>query len=126
MTAVAASLALMLYTAPMKGAEQFAALASSGSAGATYLVRVGADGRATVVAVGDTAVPQGRSLELWALRSGATVPVSMGLMPDSGRASLILPLAEGTKLLVSQEPQGGSPTKLPTGPVVYAGQLTGL
>jgi anti-sigma-K factor RskA len=29
-------------------------------------------------------------------------------------------------LMVSLEPRGGSPTGQPTGPVLYAGRLTGL
>ena len=33
---------------------------------------------------------------------------------------------EATQLLVSLEPLGGSPTGLPTGPVLFAGTLTKL
>jgi anti-sigma-K factor RskA len=50
----------------------------------------------------------------------------MGLLPDSGRKPLTISAQSGTQLLVSQEPEGGSPTKAPTGPVVYAGKLTGI
>lgn len=125
--AIAASLAFLLYTKPITGPEPLvAALSPYGQPGATFLVRVGPNGVATVVAVANTNVPQGRSLELWAVAAGATAPVSMGLLPESGRAQLSLKVAPGTQLLVSQEPAGGSPTKQPTGPVVYAGQLTGI
>lgn len=102
-----------------------AALSPYGSPGATFLVRVGPGGTATVVAVGSLDVPQGRALELWAV-NGTAAPVSMGLLPDSGRKTLSIPQGAGTQLLVSQEPAGGSPTKAPTGPVVYAGTLTGI
>ena len=125
--AVAASLAFLLYTAPLAGPEPLmAALSPMNTPGATFLLRVGADGVATVVAVGNTNVPQGRSLELWAVAAGTPAPVSMGLLPESGRARLSIKLPPGTQLLVSQEPAGGSPTKQPTGPVVYSGQLTGI
>lgn len=125
--AVAASLAYLLYYKPAPGPEPLmAALSPYGAPGATFLVRVGADGTATVVAIGDTKLPPGRALELWALASGATAPVSLGLLPESGRAQLTVPAQPGTQLLVSQEPAGGSPTKQPTGPVVYAGRLTGI
>ncbi len=67
-------------------------------------------------------VPSGRDLELWALPSGAVRPRSLGVLPASGRR-LGATLAPGTRILVSLEPTGGSPTGLPTGPVVYAGQL---
>ena len=126
--AIAASLALLLFNKPVPGpaAPLMAALSPYGAPGATFLVRVGADGAAVIVAVGATSVPAGRSLELWAVAAGATAPVSMGLLPESGRVRLTVPNQAGTQLLVSQEPAGGSPTKLPTGPVVYAGQLTGI
>ncbi len=125
--AIAAGLAFLLFTAPVRGPEPLiAALSPYGGPGATFLVRVGADGAATVVAVGDTAVPQGKSLELWALTAGATAPVSMGLLPERGRAQLTVPAQAGTQLLVSQEPVGGSVSKQPTGPVVFAGKLTGI
>lgn len=123
--AIAASLAVLLYTKTLAGPEPLiAALSPYGGPGATFLVRVGADGAATVTAVGDTNLPQGKSLELWAVTAGSTVPVSMGLLPANGRATLTVPAQSGTQLLVSQEPDGGSPTKQPTGPVVYAGTLT--
>ena len=124
--AIAASLAFLLYTKPVAGPEPLiAALSPYGQPGATFLVRVGPDGAASIIAVANTNVPQGRSLELWAVAAGGA-PVSMGLLPESGRAKLSIPVAPGTQLLVSQEPAGGSPTKQPTGPVVYAGQLTGI
>lgn len=122
--AVAASLAFMMYARP-PAEPLVAALSPLNSPGATFLVRVGADGAATVVAVGAPDVPRGRSLELWAVAAGASGPVSMGLLPANGRVRLTIKLPPGTKLLVSQEPEGGSPTKAPTGPVVYGGELTG-
>jgi anti-sigma-K factor RskA len=130
--AIAASLAMLLYNKPVApAAPLIAALSPYGAPGATFLVRVGADGAATIIAVGAASVPAGKSLELWALKAGATTPVSLGLLPESGRIRLMLPIQAGatqggTQLLVSQEQEGGSPTKLPTGPVVYAGQLTGI
>jgi anti-sigma-K factor RskA len=36
---------------------------------------------------------------------------------------LTTPPPEGAQLLVSQEPKGGSPTGLPTGPVLYGGTI---
>ena len=129
--ALAASLGFLLLnrpaTTPGAGPEAvMAALSPIGAPGATFLVRVGADGTATIVAVGAVTVPSGRSLELWAVAEGTSVPVSLGLLPASGRVELSIRNAVGTKLLVSQEPAGGSPTKQPTGPVVHAGVLTGV
>ena len=67
----------------------------------------------------------GRSLELWALPRGAQ-PRSLGLVSDQ-KAMLRLAavadqaLGDVPTLAVSLEPQGGSPTGQPTGPVLYTG-----
>ncbi len=67
----------------------------------------------------------GKSLELWALpKSGA--PKSLGLL-SKGEGTLKLAaaadqsLADVPALAVSLEPQGGSPTGAPTGPVLLSG-----
>ena len=121
---VAAVLGGLLLGRPATPAQSLvAALSPSNAPGARFLIQVGPDGKATVVAVGNTAVPQGRSLQLWAV-AGSAAPVSMGLLPAAGRAQLTIPVPPGTSLLVSQEPAGGSPQPGPTGPVVYQGTLT--
>ncbi|MBW4090131.1 MAG: hypothetical protein HIU82_03330 [Proteobacteria bacterium] len=68
------------------------------------------------------AVPPGREMELWALPQGAHQPRPLGALPPAGRR-LAVPLRPGTEIMVSLEPAGGSPTGLPTGPVLYAGRL---
>lgn len=126
--ALAAGMGFLLLQKPPAGpAPQplLAALSPYGSPGATFLVRVGPDGRPTVVAVGNATVPAGRTLQLWAV-AGSAAPVSVGLIPATGTATFGVPVAAGTQLLVSQEPAGGSPQAGPTGPVVYAGRLVGL
>lgn len=72
--------------------------------------------------------PEGHSYEMWMLPDGSP-PVSMGSM-DGAQVVVIdaarLLGASGGKLpslAVSVEPQGGSPTGLPTGPVVASGAL---
>lgn len=74
-------------------------------------------------------VPSGRVAQLW--RIGADgVPHSLGLLAGQGTTALTLSaadreaLAAGATLAISIEPPGGSPTKLPTGPVVATGALT--
>lgn len=124
-TAVAAGLAFIaLRPAPPPQPGYLAALSPAGAAGATFLVRVGADGTAVVVAAVPPNTPAGRSLQLWALDVGSTLPVSLGVLPSDGRARLRVPPRAGTQLLVSQEPEGGSTTGQPTGPVVYQGAVT--
>lgn len=72
-----------------------------------------------------------RVLELWAIPAGGK-PISLGLMPASGKGRIPLSKAQQAlltaplTLAVSLEPQGGSPTGQPTGPVLYQGQLASL
>jgi anti-sigma-K factor RskA len=71
-----------------------------------------------------TNVPQGHSLELWYIGNHEP-PKSMGLIDKADRS---IPWPAGAAIdkadfAVSVEPEGGSPTGAPTGPVVYSGQL---
>ncbi|REH40174.1 anti-sigma-K factor RskA [Paraperlucidibaca baekdonensis] len=72
--------------------------------------------------------PAERSLQLWALDASGT-PHSLGVLNlQDDRAILTLSLAErewlrtATLLAISDEPAGGSPTPLPTGPVIFTGK----
>ena len=55
--------------------------------------------------------------------------MSLGLLPAAGNATLALSTAQlavlgnTPTLAVSVEPAGGSPTGLPTGPVIYTAPL---
>ncbi|MEQ1956348.1 anti-sigma factor [Mesorhizobium yinganensis] len=70
----------------------------------------------------------GKDFQLWMIE-GSNAPVSMGVIPVG--ASVHLPvdtaarekLAAGSKLAISLEPVGGSPTGQPTGPVLSVGDL---
>ena len=72
--------------------------------------------------------PAGKSAQLWMI-GGDGVPRPMGLLASTGPSKMVLPadkrakLSEGVTLAVSVEPVGGSPTGLPTGPVVASGKL---
>jgi anti-sigma-K factor RskA len=81
-----------------------------------------------VTAVGTPADQPGKSYELWMLPDGGS-PVSLGILPAAGEASVTLSdaqfaaLARTPAIAVSLEPAGGSPTGLPTGPVLYTAPL---
>ena len=74
-------------------------------------------------------LPPGKSHELWALPEGGGAPVSLGLMPHTGdhhrvlTASQRAALAGSKQIAVSLEPEGGSPTGAPTGPVLLVAPL---
>jgi anti-sigma-K factor RskA len=74
-------------------------------------------------------IPLANSYELWMLPGGGAAPVSLGLLPVTGDALLPLDaqahavLAQTPTLAVSLEPAGGSPTGLPTGPVLFTAPL---
>jgi anti-sigma-K factor RskA len=82
----------------------------------------------SVKAIARVDVPADRALELWMLPQGAN-PRSLGLIDAAGvaRVTLSAPADEALRnipaLAVSLEPRGGSPTGLPTGPVLYSGPV---
>ncbi len=82
-----------------------------------------AHGQMTVVAGGNYPQIGQHSMELWWISPQG--PVALGLLPVQGKGSMTLPkelLAQGgITLAVSLEPQGGSPTGKPTGPVLISG-----
>ena len=70
----------------------------------------------------------GTTWEMWMLPRGKAAPVSMGLFTiDADQTMRIKPtLAERMEgaygMAMSVEPEGGSPTGAPTGPVIFKGQ----
>ena len=70
----------------------------------------------------------GRDFELWVMENDQP-PVSLGVIPDGSTVHLAVDQAlrarieQGAVFAISLEPQGGSPTGKPTGPVVAAGDL---
>ncbi|HEY6125899.1 MAG TPA: anti-sigma factor [Steroidobacteraceae bacterium] len=74
-------------------------------------------------------LPPGKAHELWALPEGGGTPVSLGLMPHTGDHHRVLTasqrsaLAGSRQIAVSLEPEGGSPTGAPTGPVLLVAPI---
>lgn len=91
---------------------------------ATYIDRA----RLSVEVTGAVKPEPGRDYELWALPEGGA-PVSLGLMPQGGKlqrgltAVQIKALRVSPKVAVSLEPEGGSRTGAPTGPVLFVADL---
>jgi anti-sigma-K factor RskA len=76
-----------------------------------------------VSATGGYALPSSECLELWVIGDDGQ-PVSLGVLPMDGEGQMDMPrgvnMPAKPTLAVSKEPIGGSPTGLPTGPVILA------
>ncbi|HET7680042.1 MAG TPA: anti-sigma factor [Xanthobacteraceae bacterium] len=125
----AASLAVVYVAVAPSRAPLVATLDASGRTG--FLATVESGRRAiTIIPASLTNVDQ-RALELWLIAPGDQ-PRSLGLI-EAGRpvritvpADLAGRVTANAALAVSLEPQGGSPTGAPTGPVIASGALTNL
>jgi anti-sigma-K factor RskA len=86
------------------------------------------DTRAGVIRIRSlaTETPVGKSLELWHVPEGRA-PRSLGILKAGADAQTIRDaMARGPVggiIAVSVEPEGGSPSGAPTGPIVYKGRL---
>lgn len=131
--AAAAVAALAIYVAvplvnpPAPHEMMVASLAAEGSEVKYMIMYDAAAGEIGLSHVaGDRVV--GKDFELWMIEGNAP-PVSMGVIPVGTTMKMPVKenmrdkLAAGAVLAVSLEPAGGSPTGLPTGPVVAAGDL---
>lgn len=89
------------------------------------------NGTVQIEVVAATDIPTSQVLQLWSIpRAAGAPPRSLGLLPARGQVQLPLgdpSLFDGADALaVSVEPAGGSPTGLPTGPVILQGKLIRL
>ncbi|HEX4870709.1 MAG TPA: anti-sigma factor [Nevskiaceae bacterium] len=103
----------------------YVALLQAPQSGAQWTISVLPGQKLMRVSAAAQAFPldQQHSLELWGIGPAGT-PVSIGVLPLDGRHEMALPEAlaaaieRSLTLAVSLEPQGGSPTGAPTGPVL--------
>jgi len=128
----AASLAALAYLARLPTANEplVAKLEASGGP-ARFVAAIVSGGRGLTIVPASLPDLDRRVLELWLIAPGDH-PRSLGLI-EPGRpvhislpAELIPRVAPDATLAVSLEPLGGSPTGLPTGPVIASGKLTNL
>jgi len=128
--AAAALVAVTLLLPSLRDTTPAAYVAVLSDAKTNRAVLVATAGQADKVLRVNTLDPSiqvsGRSLELWALpRDGK--PKSLGVIGAAHRGELRLDapadksLGNVPALAISLEPQGGSPTGQPTGPVLYSG-----
>jgi anti-sigma-K factor RskA len=120
----------VLLTRPPEQPPLVATLAPQ-TGGPAFVATIDRERRLVTVVPAAFAQQPGRVPELWLIPPGAA-PRSLGLLNPAQPVALIistelLPHANpNSALAVSIEPPGGSPTGLPTGPVVASGRLTAL
>lgn len=89
-----------------------------------------ADGRMKIVPAATRDTGQ-KSLELWIV-PGSGSPKSLGVLKAGAGGEIVIPegmragLHDGAVLAVTVEPFGGSPSGLPTGPVIVSGTIRNL
>jgi anti-sigma-K factor RskA len=124
--AVAASLAGVVVWKSVQPRPRLAMIMPMQQTLGGWLIELEPGGGLRAIAQGSVRHAADRDFELWALAENAAKPVPLGLLP-AGSASAELPAGAlpktKFKLLVSLEPKGGSPTSLPTGPVMFAGDV---
>lgn len=101
-------------------------LAAPDSLAPGWVLQGQADGGLRLQPLRATAVPSARALQLWTKADGWSKPVSLGLV-EPGQAVEVplagLPPLEPNQLFeITLEPGAGSPTGLPTGPILFIGR----
>jgi anti-sigma-K factor RskA len=89
------------------------------------VVHAFADGRHVLLPLTSIEVPRGRALQVWTLPSRERGPVSVGLMNQARTLELSLSNLPATRpdqlFEITLEPETGSPTGRPTGPILFKG-----
>ena len=131
-SALAASLAGIIgyrETLKVDPPRSFVAVLQKDAQSPAFLMTVDIATRSFTVRSVAAEAQAGKSYELWLVHERLGAPKSLGLLSNvslstSQRLAAFAPGdIQGATYAVSVEPEGGSPTGLPTGPVVYAGKL---
>lgn len=91
-----------------------------------WVLRVEGNGDVALRPLVPEPVPANRSVQLWTLAPGETKPRSLGLVrtdqPLTVSADDVGPVQPGQLFEMTVEPEGGSPTGGPTGPILFIGR----
>lgn len=131
-TAVAASLIGLVGVRelrPKAKQQNLVAVLQKDAASPAFLVTVNVDERTMTVRPVSAKREAGKSYELWIVQDSLGAPRSLGLidepspMTKTTLAHYQPDVIENATYAVSLEPEGGSKTGAPSGPVVFAGKL---
>jgi anti-sigma-K factor RskA len=129
-SALAAGLVgVMLLKPPPAPQGRFVAVLQTEGPGPAFLASVDLTGGTISVRTVGAEPQEGKSYELWALGAGRDKPQSLGVIaadfriPANKLGRVEKTALNDTLFAVSLEPEGGSPTGQPTGPVLFTGKL---
>jgi anti-sigma-K factor RskA len=138
LVSTAAALAVSLATlAPSRHAPETMVVVMSGEDAnpamtVSWPAQAKGETKLRIRVLGHPEMAAGTAWELWLLPGGDQKPVSLGLIGTEAAQELTIPprlvplIDRAWGLAMSVEPSAGSPTGLPTGPVLYKGQCTKL
>lgn len=93
---------------------------------AGYVVQTSSNRQLRLTPLQGVQVPGGKSLQFWTKGSDWRAPVSLGLVQPGQPLTLALdrlpPVQPDQLFEITLEPEAGSPTGKPTGPVLYTGK----
>jgi anti-sigma-K factor RskA len=131
--AVAASLLLFVAAhslAPPRRGQNFVAVLQHDGASPAFIVSVDIAARTLTIRPVAAAPQTGRSYELWLVNNRLGAPRSLGVVQNavftvaSSRLNGLPPkIVRDSTFAVTLEPLGGSPSGLPTAPILYSGTL---
>jgi len=115
--------------APAQLAARLVAVLQQEPTAPAFLLTVDPQNRTLVVRRVSATPEQGRSYELWLIAKGAPAPKSLGLVGGDEFTERTIPgnldlaTLRSASYAVSLEPAGGSPSGVPTGPVLFTGNI---
>ncbi|QEI08959.1 RNA polymerase subunit sigma-70 [Pigmentiphaga aceris] len=131
--AIAASALLALRmvlapAAPMAPDSPYMAVLTSPDKTASWLVDASHNNEVRLIPLTRTEVASTQALQFWTKADSANAPTSLGLV-SSNEITVVpldrMPTLEGNQLFeITLEPQNGSPTGRPTGPILSLGRTT--
>ena len=132
-SAIAAGLVLFVATralVPTRSGENFVAVLQHDAASPAFIVSVDVAARSLTIRPVAATPQTDRSYELWLVNARLHVPRSLGVVQNaaftvaSSRLNdLPRNIVRDSTFAVTLEPLGGSPSGLPTGPILYSGTL---
>ena len=116
--------------APPQPGQNFVAVLQRDAAAPAFIVSVDTAARSLTIRPVAATPQTGRSYELWLVNKRLRAPRSLGVVQNaaftvaSSRLDGISPnIVRDSTFAVTLEPLGGSPSGLPTGPILYSGTL---